>query len=128
MVGAGAFQKKGAQAEKGEQVWRMVTSWSKKLTPIFQNGAERFAENIAIMSGGRLKIKVYAGGELVKPLEVFDAVSSGTVECGHAASYYWDKKVPAAQWFTTVRKPTARPQNYFKSSYVRSRDPGFHRV
>jgi len=102
VVGAGAFQKKGAQAEKGEQVWRMVTSWSKKLTPIFQNGAERFAENIAIMSGGRLKIKVYAGGELVKPLEVFDAVSSGTVECGHAASYYWDKKVPAAQWFTTV--------------------------
>jgi TRAP-type mannitol/chloroaromatic compound transport system substrate-binding protein len=41
VVGAGAFQKKGAQAEKGEQVWRMVTSWSKKLTPIFQNGAEQ---------------------------------------------------------------------------------------
>jgi len=101
-AGAGAFQKKGAQAEKSGQVWRMVTSWSKKLTPILQNGAERFAENLAIMSGGRLKIQVYAGGELVKPLEVFDAVSSGTVECGNAASYYWAKEVPAAQWFTTV--------------------------
>ena len=101
MAGAGAFQKKGARAEKGEQVWRMVTSWS-KILPILQNGAERFAENLAIMSGGRLKIQVYAGGELVKPLEVFDAVSSGTVECGNAASYYWAKKVPAAQWFTTV--------------------------
>jgi len=101
MAGAGAIQTKGARAEKGEQVWRMVTSWS-KILPILQNGAERFAENLAIMSGGRLKIQVYAGGELVKPLEVFDAVSSGTVECGNAASYYWAKKVPAGQWFTTV--------------------------
>jgi len=101
MAGAGAIQTKGARAEKGGQVWRMVTSWS-KILPILQNGAERFAENLAIMSGGRLKIQVYAGGELVKPLEVFDAVSSGTVECGNAASYYWAKKVPAGQWFTTV--------------------------
>ena len=101
MVGTTIFKKKGARAEKGEWVWRMVTSWSKKL-PILQNGAERFAKNLAIMSGGRLKIQVYAGGELVKPLEVFDAVSSGTAECGNAASYYWATKVPAAQWFTTV--------------------------
>lgn len=101
LAGAKVFTKKEARAEKPEKVWRMVTSWS-KILPILQNGAERFAENLAIMSGGRLKIKVYAGGELVKPLEVFDAVSSGTVECGNAASYYWAKKVPAAQWFTTV--------------------------
>ena len=101
MAGAGAFQKKGAHAENEKHTWRMVTSWSKTL-PIIQNGAEQFAENLAIMSGGRLNIQVFAGGELVKPLEVFDAVSSGTVECGHAASYYWAAKVPAAQWFTTV--------------------------
>ena len=101
MAGTAAIQKKDARAEKGEHVWRMATSWSKKF-PILQNGAERFAENLAIMSGGRLKIKVYAGGELVKKLGVFDAVSSGEVECGNAASYYWAKKVPAAQWFTTV--------------------------
>lgn len=99
--GARAFQPNGVQADNTEHVWRMVTSWSKNL-PILQNGAERFAQNLAVMSGGRLKIKVYAGGELVKPLEVFDAVSSGMVECGNSASYYWAKKVPAAQWFTTV--------------------------
>ena len=54
------------------------------------------------MSDGRLEIKVYAAGELEKPLEVFDAVSEGRVECGHGAPYYWAKKVPAAQWFATV--------------------------
>lgn len=101
IAGAGAFQKKGVTAQNGDHIWRMVTSWS-SILPIIQNGAEQFAKNLDVMSGGRLKIQVYAGGELVGPLEVFDAVSSGTVECGHSASYYWPEKVPAAQWFTTV--------------------------
>ncbi len=101
IAGAGAFQKKGVNAQNGDHIWRMVTSWS-SILPIIQNGAEQFAKNLDVMSGGRLKIQVYAGGELVGPLEVFDAVSSGTVECGHSASYYWPEKVPAAQWFTTV--------------------------
>lgn len=87
--------------ENDRRVWRMATSWTKEM-PILQSGAERFAEHVALLSGNRLKIKVYAGGELIKSLEVFDAVSEGTVECGNAASYYWAKKVPAAQWFTTV--------------------------
>lgn len=101
MAAVSTLKTTSSRAEKDERVWRMVTSWPKKM-PIIQNGAERFAKNLEIMSGGRLKIQVFASGELVKPLEVFDAVSSGTVECGHAASYYWAKKVPAAQWFTTV--------------------------
>lgn len=33
---------------------------------------------------------------------VFDAVSSGSVEMGHSAAYYWKGKVPAAQFFTAV--------------------------
>jgi TRAP-type mannitol/chloroaromatic compound transport system substrate-binding protein len=91
----------GARSEKDKRVWRMVTPWTKDMS-IIQSGAERFAKHVGILSEDRLKIQVYAGGELVKPLEVFDAVSDGTVECGHSASYYWAKKVPAAQWFTTV--------------------------
>ncbi len=51
---------------------------------------------------GQIKIEVYAGGELVPPLGVFDAVSEGTVECGSGAAYYWAGKVPAAQWFAAV--------------------------
>ena len=101
LAGLKAFQARKVQAENKEHVWRMVTSWTDKL-PILQNGTERFAENLAIMSGGRLKIQVYAGEELVGPLEVFDAVSSGKVECGHSASYYWPAKEPALRWFTTV--------------------------
>ncbi len=54
------------------------------------------------MSAGRLKIKVYGGGELVPALETFDAVRSKAAEMGSGASYYWVGKAPAAAFFTAV--------------------------
>ncbi|MEJ2038025.1 MAG: twin-arginine translocation signal domain-containing protein [Desulfosarcinaceae bacterium] len=81
--------------------WRMVTTWPPNL-PVLQTGAERFAKRVEEATNGRLVIKVFAGGELVPPLGVFDAVSDGTVECGSGAAYYWAGKVPAAQWFAAV--------------------------
>ena len=81
--------------------WKMVTTWPPNF-PILGEGAEMFAEWVKEMSGGRLKIKVYGGGELVPPLEAFDAVSSGTVEMSSGASYYWAGKVPAAQFFSSI--------------------------
>jgi len=81
--------------------WKMVTTWPPNF-PIFQEGVQRFADDVKTLSNGRLKIKVYAGGELVPALQVFDAVSQGTVEMGHGAGYYWAGKLPAAQFFTAV--------------------------
>jgi TRAP-type mannitol/chloroaromatic compound transport system substrate-binding protein len=81
--------------------WSCVTSWSKKF-PGLGMAPENLAERVARASGGRLKIKVYAGGEIVPPLEVFDAVSRGTVEMGHTAAYYHKGKVDAAQFFTAI--------------------------
>ena len=81
--------------------WKMVTTWPPNF-PIFQEGVERFAQDVKTLSDGRLDIKVYAGGELVPALQTFDAVSQGTVEMGHGAAYYWAGKVPAAQFFTAV--------------------------
>jgi TRAP-type mannitol/chloroaromatic compound transport system substrate-binding protein len=81
--------------------WKMVTSWPKNF-PGLGTGAEYLAKSITEMSGGRLTVKLYAAGELVPAFEVFDAVSRGTAEMGHAAAYYWKGKVPAAQFFTAV--------------------------
>ncbi len=81
--------------------WHMVTAWPPGF-PILQTGAEEFARRVGEMSQGRLTIQVFAGGELVPSLGVFDAVSAGTVQCGHSASYYWAGKCKAAQWFTSV--------------------------
>lgn len=81
--------------------WDCVTSWPPKF-PGLGMAVENLAERVEQASAGRLKIKVYGGGELVPPFEVFDAVSRGVVEMGHDASYYHKGKVDAAQFFTAI--------------------------
>src|SRR6188508_91639 len=66
--------------------WRMVTSWPKRL-PGPGMSAERVAERIKTLSGGRLDIAVHAAGEIVPAFEVLDAVSGGVAEMGHTASF-----------------------------------------
>ena len=81
--------------------WKMVTTWPPNF-PILQESAERFAQQLHTMSQGRITIDVYAGGELIPPLQTFDALSQGLVEMGHGSAYYWAGKVPEAQFFSTV--------------------------
>jgi TRAP-type mannitol/chloroaromatic compound transport system substrate-binding protein len=81
--------------------WRMVTSWPKRL-PGPGMSAERVAERISALSGGRLQVTVHAAGELVPALEVLDAVGGSVAEMGHTAAFYWQGKQPAAAYYTTV--------------------------
>ncbi len=81
--------------------WKIVSTWPPKF-PLFQTGVERFAKRVSEMSEGRMKIQVFAGGELVPALGAFEAASKGTVEAGAGASYYWAGKSAASQWFTAV--------------------------
>jgi len=81
--------------------WSCVTSWPPKF-PGLGMAPENIASRVEAASNGRLKIKVYGGGELVPAFEVLDAVSRGTVEMGHDASYYHKGKVPAAQFFAAI--------------------------
>ncbi len=87
--------------EEGAYQWRMVTTWPPDF-PILGEAANAFAEEVRRMSGGRIQIQVYGGGELVPPLEAFDAVRQGTAEVGCGASYYWSGKSKAAQFFAAV--------------------------
>ena len=81
--------------------WSCVTSWPPRY-PGLGIAVDNLAERVEVASNGRLKIKVYGGGELVPAFEAFDAVSRGTVEMGHDASYYHKGKVAAAQFFTSI--------------------------
>ena len=81
--------------------WRMVTSWPKRL-PGPGMSAERVAERIAALSGGRFQITVHAAGEVVPAFEVLDAVGTGVAEMGHTAAFFWQGKQPAAVFYTTV--------------------------
>src|SRR5476649_1294308 len=81
--------------------WRMVTSWPKRL-PGPGMSAERIAERVRTLSGGRIDISVFAAGEVVPAFEVLDAVGNGVADIGHSAAFYWQGKMPASAFFTTV--------------------------
>ena len=81
--------------------WRMVTSWPKRL-PGPGMSAERVAERVSALSGGRLQVTVQAAGEVVPAFEVLDAVGGSVAEMGHTAAFYWQGKQPAAAYYTTV--------------------------
>ena len=81
--------------------WKLVTTWPKNY-PGLGSAPENFANRVAAMSGGRLTVKVFGAGQLVPAFEVFDAVSQGTAQMGHGASYYWTGKTKAAAFFTSV--------------------------
>jgi len=71
--------------------WKMVTAWPKNL-PGPGVAAQMLADRIEALSGGRIKVKLYAAGELVPGRGVFDAVSEGTAELYHAVPAYWGSK------------------------------------
>lgn len=77
----------------------MATAWPRG-TPGVGVNAQRLADMIGAMSGGRLEVQLHGAGELVPPFEVFDAVSTGTADLGHATPYYWQGKDMAFHFFT----------------------------
>jgi TRAP-type mannitol/chloroaromatic compound transport system substrate-binding protein len=100
-VAAAAATVSAPAISQGIKQLKMVTTWPKNF-PGLGTGAERLAERINTMSGGKLHVKVYAAGELVPPFQSFDAVSQGKAEMSHSASYYWQGKSPAFNFFTAV--------------------------
>ena len=79
--------------------WRMVTAWPRNL-PGPGVTAQRLADRIGEASGGRLTVELYAAGEIVPALEVFQAVSDGAAQIGHTASLFQAGRVAAAPLFT----------------------------
>ncbi len=80
---------------------KMVTTWPPKF-PVFGEVADLYAKWVKEMSGGRIEIKVYGGGEFVPPLEAFDAVSQGSADIGCGGAYYWSGKSSATPFFAAV--------------------------
>ncbi len=67
--------------------WRLASVWG---DGTFQyEGDRRFAETVTKLSNGRLTITAYGAGQIVPTTGVFDAVKSGTVECGGDWPSYW---------------------------------------
>ena len=81
--------------------WRMSTAWTAVLD-VLQGAAQRLAKVVEETSGGRFRIEVFPGGQIMPPFDCFDAASQGTIEAFMASPYYWAAKEPAIEWFATV--------------------------
>src|SRR5271154_969759 len=76
-----------------ELKWRLTTSWPKSLDTLF-GACLSFSKLVSDATDGKFQIQVFAGGEIVPPLQALDAVQNGTVEMGHSAQYYYIGKDP----------------------------------
>ena len=75
---------------QGKKQWTAVSAFGK--AGLLGQALNEFAKFVKEASRGRLTIKVYHAGELVKPFEAVDAVQSGTAQMGYGAPYYWAGK------------------------------------
>ena len=81
--------------------WKMGSTYPGSLTQLGTLG-KRVDEKIDEVSGGNIQIKFYEPGALVPALEVFDAVSTGSIDAAFSTPGYWAGKVPALQLFGAV--------------------------
>jgi TRAP-type mannitol/chloroaromatic compound transport system substrate-binding protein len=81
--------------------WRMATSWPADMY-YYQAGAKAVCDRVRVMSGGKFIITPYPAGSLMGAFDVFDAVSSGKVECMHSWPGYWRSKELAAELFSSI--------------------------
>ena len=81
--------------------WHMSTTWTPALD-MLQGSAQLLARIVDRTSGGRFRIEVFPGGQIMPGFECFDATSKGTIQVFMGAPYYWVQKDPAFDWFSTV--------------------------
>jgi TRAP-type mannitol/chloroaromatic compound transport system substrate-binding protein len=100
-AGAAALAAPAIAQEMPTVTWRVTSSFPKSVDTIY-GAAETMSKAIAAMTDGKFTLQVFPSGEIVPGLEAADAVSSGSVEVCHTASYYFVGKDPTYALGTTV--------------------------
>lgn len=70
-----------------EVTWQVPTSVPEG-SPFYVNFLERFAENVDVLTNGRVMIEPFGAGVLVPALQVYDGVRDGIVQAGHSTPSY----------------------------------------
>jgi TRAP-type mannitol/chloroaromatic compound transport system substrate-binding protein len=81
--------------------WRMSTAWTSTVD-LLQGAAQKLARVVEETSGGRFRIEVLQGGQIMEPFECFDAASQGTIQAFMGSPQYWANREPAIEWFATI--------------------------
>ncbi|MCW5744780.1 MAG: TRAP transporter substrate-binding protein DctP [Alphaproteobacteria bacterium] len=94
-VAAAAVAAPAIAQQSGESVrWRLVSSFPKSLDTLF-GAAQTISRVVGELTDGKFVVQPFAAGEIVPALQVLDAVSNATVECGHSYTGYYIGKNPS---------------------------------
>jgi len=96
---AAAIAKPAIAQSNPEVKWRLTSSFPKSLDTIY-GASEVFVKAVAEATDNKFQIQSFAAGEIVPGLQAADAVTNGTVEMCHTASYYYVGKDPTFALFT----------------------------
>ncbi|TQV81908.1 TRAP transporter substrate-binding protein [Denitrobaculum tricleocarpae] len=81
--------------------WKMGSAFGSKLTQLGTLGVS-LSEKVQRISGGNIRLKFFEPNALVPPLEMFDAISAGSLDAAWSTSGYWVGKNEAFAMFSAV--------------------------
>ena len=99
-LGASGLASAQQPAAPAPRVLKMQSTWGAGMT--LQENFKFFADRVDKLTSGALKIETLAGGQVVPPFEVLDAINKKVLDGGHAVTYYWQGKDSAATLFAAT--------------------------
>ncbi|NNG03953.1 MAG: TRAP transporter substrate-binding protein [Inquilinus sp.] len=90
-----------ATAQAEDVRLNMPSTFPGSLVQLGQAGV-RFKDTVNAISGGQIEVRFYEPSALVPALEIFDAVSNGSVDAGWSVPGYWASKNSALSLFAAV--------------------------
>jgi TRAP-type mannitol/chloroaromatic compound transport system substrate-binding protein len=81
--------------------WKMGSAFPSKLVQLGSGGVN-LSERLEAMSGGDIRIRFYEPHALVPPLEMFDAISAGSLDAAWSTPGYWFGKEKSLALFAAV--------------------------
>jgi len=76
------------------RILKLASSVPGSITDVFEP-AQQFVKEVQTITSGRLKVQLFAAGEIIPGLQVLDSVMNGSVELGWTLAYYYFGKDPA---------------------------------
>jgi len=102
IIGLGTTAVAAPVLAQSQQIkWRLASSFPKGLDTFF-GAAETVAKRVAVATGGKFQIQIFAAGEIISSSAVLDAVKDGKVEMGHSAGSYYFGKDPTFTFDTGI--------------------------
>jgi TRAP-type mannitol/chloroaromatic compound transport system substrate-binding protein len=90
-----------AMAEEPGVEWKMGSAFPSKLVQLGSLGVS-LSEKVDLISGGKVKLEFFEPHALVPPLEMFDAIATGSLDAAWSTPGYWFGKEPALALFAAV--------------------------